>query len=211
VINKVNTDEKDDVDLYSILSSYETSVKYIYLYDFKIYANILLRKLKLINDDSKIDAEVVKLNDLYKKGVTTDEKTAFLKDIFVEYIKPHLNYHIDGTIKFKYLRKQIYAKKESKIKADKEKELSITNEKINAKYNEKLANAQIRKAANPTKHSDFYDDPPVYAQQRQNRVNTATEFGPTRYRNVRADIGVASRNTPIFTTTHGRLPVGFND
>lgn len=38
----------------------------------------------------------------------------------------------------------------------------------------------------------------------------AVEFGPTTYNTVRADIGVPSRKSPVFTTTQGRLPVGFN-
>lgn len=39
----------------------------------------------------------------------------------------------------------------------------------------------------------------------------AVEFGPTTYTTVRADIGVPASNNLTFTTTYGRLPVGFNE
>lgn len=39
----------------------------------------------------------------------------------------------------------------------------------------------------------------------------AVEFGPTTYNTVRGNIGVPASNNHIFTTTEGRLPVGFNE
>ena len=139
VINKVNKDNEDDIELYRILMDYERSVKNIYKDDFKRYTMILLQNLKLINDDSIIDAEVTKLNDFYREtGLTTDEKAKFLEDIFNKYINPYLNYHNNGIIKFLYLHNKINAKRDSKIKADRNKELSKKQDNEDAIYAEKV-------------------------------------------------------------------------
>jgi hypothetical protein len=198
-----------DVKLLGIFTKYEKAIEHIDTVDFKSYTVILLNSLKEIIRNTTIDSEIAKLEI---PTVLKDKQVKILSNIKQTYIDPYLisvrdeNNNITGVIKTaeftnNYAKKVKLDEEDEKIK--KYNEWYKKQEKATAEYEAKVENEKFwkeRAVANSAKYRGYDDAPTMYAKQRQNRVNTATEFGRTTYNVVRADIGVASRNSPVFNT-----------
>jgi hypothetical protein len=117
IIEDVPTDE---MDVYAIISHFKRAYENKETADnFKLYAGVLLKSMRLINEDVVIRKELNILERLDKlKSVT--ENSAFLSKIFTTYIRPHLVIEVIKKVK-KYKFIDLSEKiSELQIKRDKE-------------------------------------------------------------------------------------------
>jgi hypothetical protein len=213
-----------DVKLLGIFTKYDTAIKYIDTVNFKSYTVILLNSLKEIIGNTIIDSEIAKLKTpTVLKDKQEEIQEEILSNIKQTYIDPYLtsvrdeNNNITGVIK----TAEFTNKYAEKIKLDKQDETNKANyewskkqERAIAKYDETVASNSIRDAGDKARqalnnrrgNTGMGRDYSLVSNSASSGWDTgAVEFGPTTYTTVRADIGVASRNTPEFTTTRGSL------
>jgi hypothetical protein len=121
IIQDVPTDE---MDVYAIISHFKRAYEKIdenkeTAYNFKLYAGVLLKSLRLINEDGVIRKELNILDKLDKLK-SVKENSAFLSRIFTTYIRPHLVIEVIKKVK-KYKFIDLSEKiRELQIKRDKE-------------------------------------------------------------------------------------------
>jgi hypothetical protein len=124
IIEDVPTDE---MDVYAIISHFKRAYENIdenkeTADNFKLYAGVLLKSLRLINEDGVIRKELNILERLDElKSVT--ENSAFLSRIFTTYIRPHLVIEV-----IKKAKKYRFIDLSEKIR-----ELQIKRDKVDAR------------------------------------------------------------------------------